>query len=107
MTQVVKKYKLENIDASKTFDSVEDFFNHSSSVEVDSAKLNAHIENDNANSTGKEGILGEDKKHVIILREFANVEAYNTWHAKRKELGDIDDLIKETDIPMHQNNIEF
>ena len=67
MTQVVKKYKLENIDASKTFDSVEDFFNHSSSVEVDSAKLNAHIENDNANSTGKEGILGDDKKHVIIF----------------------------------------
>ena len=107
MTQVVKKYKLENIDASKTFDSVEDFFNHSSSVEVDSAKLNAHIENDNANSTGKEGILGDDKKHVIILREFANIEAYNTWHATRKELGDIDDLIKETDIPMHQNTIEF
>ena len=52
-------------------------------------------------------ILGDDKKHVIILREFANIEAYNTWHAKRKELGDIDDLIKETDIPMHQNTIEF
>ena len=107
MTKVIKKWQLNNTDKDKTFGSVEEFFNHSSSVEVDSAKLNAHIENDNANSTGKEGTLSDDKKHVIILREFANIEAYNTWHAKRKELGDIDDLIKETDIPMHQKTIEF
>ena len=107
MTKVIKKWQLKNADETKTFGSVEEFFNHSSSVDVDTNLLDKHIENDDSFCTGKLGFLHDDKKHVIILREFANIEAYNTWHAKRKELGDIDDLIKETDIPMHQNTIEF
>ena len=48
MTKVIKKWQLNNTDKDKTFGSVEEFFNHSSSVEVDSAKLNAHIENDDS-----------------------------------------------------------
>ena len=103
MTKVIKKWQLNNTDKDKTFGSVEEFFNHSSSVEVDSAKLNAHIENDDSFCTGKLGFLDDDKKHVTIVREFASADDYDIWNMRRKDLGDIDNLIEETEMKVEDN----
>ena len=75
-----------------------DFFNHSSSVEVDTAKLNGHIENDDTHCTGKLGFMSNDRKHVIVIREFSSADDYDIWSTKRKELGDIDNLIEEEEM---------
>ena len=39
MTKVIKKWQLTNTDKDKSFETVEEFFNHSSSVEVDTEKF--------------------------------------------------------------------
>ena len=103
MTKVIKKWQLQNADETKTFGSVEEFFNHSSSVDVDTNLLDKHIENDDSFCTGKLGFLDDDKKHVTIVREFGSADMYDQWESKRKELGDIDDLIEETEMKVEKN----
>ena len=103
MTKVIKKWQLKNADANKTFSSIEEFFNHSSTVDVDTDLMDNHIENDDTFCTGKLGFLHDDKKHVIIVREFGSHDMYDQWNKKRKELGDIDDLIEEVEMPVKQN----
>ena len=65
--------------------------------------MDNHIENDDTFCTGKLGFLHDDKKHVIIVREFGSHDMYDQWNKKRKELGDIDDLIEEVEMPVKQN----
>ena len=103
MTKVIKKWQLNNKDKDKTFGSIEEFFNHSTSIKVDTNLINAHIENDDSFCTGKLGFLNDDKKHVDIIREFGSADMYDQWVAKRKELGDIDDLIEETEVKVESN----
>ena len=103
MTKVIKKWQLRNADETKTFGSVEEFFNHSSSVDVDTNLLDKHIENDDSFCTGKLGFLHDSKKYVIIVREFGSADMYDQWDAKRKELGDIDYLIEEVEMPVKVN----
>ena len=98
MTKVIKKWQLTNTDKDRSFETVEDFFNHSCSVEVDTAKLNGHIENDDTHCTGKLGFMSNDRKHVIVIREFSSADDYDIWSTKRKELGDIDNLIEEEEM---------
>ena len=103
MTKVIKKWQLSNTDKNKTFGSVEEFFNKSSSVKVDTNLLNAHIENDDSFCTGKIAFLNDDKQHVTIVRVFGSIDMYDLWESKRKELGNIDDLIEETEIKIETN----
>jgi len=103
MAKVIKKWQLTNTDKDKSFETVEEFFNHSSSVEVDTEKLNAHIENDDTHCTGKLGFMGNDRKHVIVVREFASADDYDIWNMRRKDLGDIDNLIEETEMKVEDN----
>ena len=43
---IAKKWKLTHVDSSKTFGSVEDFFNQSTSAKVDEEIVAKHIEID-------------------------------------------------------------
>ena len=103
MTKVIKKWQLNNKGKDKTFGSIEEFSNHSSSVNVDTDVLDNHIENDDSFCTGKLGFLNLDSKHVVIVREFGSADMYEQWNKRRKELGDIDDLIEEVEMPVQRN----
>ena len=40
---------------------------------------------------------------MTIVREFGSADMYDQWESKRKELGDIDDLIEETEMKVEKN----
>jgi hypothetical protein len=103
MAKVIKRWKLTNENSSKSFSSIEEFFNHSSSIVVDTATLDRHVENDDTYCTGKLGFLGEDKKHVIIVREFGSEDMADKWKTIREDLGDIDNLITEVEEEVLMN----
>tara|TARA_B100000902_G_C26550193_1_gene546799 strand:+ start:43 stop:405 length:363 start_codon:yes stop_codon:yes gene_type:complete len=91
----LKKYKLTNSDASLTFESVEEFFNKTTSASVDVKNIDLHINLDDKWKVLKDSELAEDGKSVIITREFIDEDTHDKWAAERAELPSIDEGVTE------------
>ena len=94
----LKKYKLTNSDASLTFESVEDFFNKTTSAHVDVKNVSLHTNIDDKWKVLKDGELAEDGKSVTITREFIDEDTYNSWKAEKDALPSIDEGVVEEEI---------
>ena len=94
----LKKYKLTNSDASLTFESVEDFFNKTTSANVDVKNVALHTNLDEKWKLLKDSELAEDGKSVTITREFIDEDTYNSWKAEKDALPSIDEGVVEEEI---------
>ena len=94
----LKRYKLTNSDASLTFESVEDFFNKTTSANVDVKNVALHTNLDEKWKLLKDSELAEDGKSVTITREFIDEDTYNSWKAEKDALPSIDEGVIEEEI---------
>ena len=94
----LKRYKLTNSDASLTFSSVEDFFNKTTSAHVDVKNVTLHTNVDKKWKIKKDSELSEDKKSVIIKREFIDEATHDSWKAEKDALPSIDEGVIEEEI---------
>lgn len=88
-----QQWKFTNKDSSILFGSVEEFFNKSSSAEINEDQINQHINNEALYVLDKYAVLSEDKKSVIVVKEFKDEASYNEWKEKAAALPVVDDLI--------------
>ena len=93
MATHTQQWKLTNKDSSITFGSVEEFFNKSSSAEINEDQINQHINNEALYVLDKYAVLSDDKKSIIVVKEFKDEASYNEWKEKAAALPVVDDLI--------------
>ena len=93
MATHIQQWKLTNKDSSLTFGSVEEFFNKSSSTEISEDHIKQHIDNEATYLLDKYAILSEDKKSVVVVKEFKDKNSYDEWKEKTAALPVVDDLI--------------
>lgn len=79
----------------KTYEDVSDFFENSNAGVDDVEALKSHIANDQKYQYSKEATLLEDKKTVIMTRDFETEELSNVWLEERAKLPAIDKNLKE------------
>ena len=94
MATHIQQWKLTNKDDSLTFGSVEEFFNKSSSADISEDNINTHINNEALYVLDKYAVLSDDKKSIVVVKEFRDEDSYNEWKEKAAELPVIDDLIE-------------
>jgi len=94
MATHIQQWKLTNVNPTMTFGSVEEFFNKSSSADISEDNINLHINNEATYVLDKYAILSEDKKFVVVVKEFKDTDSFNEWKTKAAELPVIDDLIE-------------
>ena len=100
---IAKKWKLTHVDSSKTFGSVEDFFNQSTSAKVDEEIVAKHIEIDDDYGVIKSAELDIDNKSVIVVKEYKDQETYDGWKEEKDKLPTIDEGIKEEELELEPN----
>ena len=93
MATHTQQWKLTNKDSSITFGSVEEFFNKSSSAEINEDQINQHINNEALYVLDKYAVLSDDKKSIVVVKEFKDEASYNEWKEKAAALPVVDDLI--------------
>ena len=94
MATHIQQWKLTNKNESLTFESVEEFFNKSSSTVINEDNIKLYLDTEATYVLDKYAILSEDKKSVIVVKEFKDTDSYNEWKTKAAELPVIDDLIE-------------
>lgn len=94
MATHIQQWKLTNKNESLTFGSVEEFFNKSSSAVINEDNIKLYLDTEATYVLDKYAILSEDKKSVIVVKEFKDTDSYNEWKTKAAELPVIDDLIE-------------
>ena len=94
MATHIQQWKLTNKNESLTFESVEEFFNKSSSTVINEDNIKLYLNTEATYVLDKYAILSEDKKSVIVVKEFKDTDSYNEWKTKAAELPVIDDLIE-------------
>ncbi len=100
---IAKKWRLTNQDSSKTFGSVEDFFNQTESVKVDEAVVAKHIAVDDDYGVIKSAELDVDNKSVIVVREFKDEKNYEGWLEEKNSLPVIDKGVNEQELAIDPN----
>ena len=82
----------------KTFETVSEFFKNDNAGVDDDEALKSHIANDEKYQFSKEATLLDDKKTVIMTRDFDTEEVANKWLEERAKLSTIDKNLKEDRI---------
>lgn len=79
----------------KTFETVSEFFENDNAGVDDVEALKSHIANDEKYQFSKEATLLDDKKTVIMTRDFETEDVANKWLEARAKLPTIDKNLKE------------
>ena len=93
MATHIQQWKLTNKNESLTFGSVEEFFNKSSSTDINEDNINKHINNEALYVLDKYATLSDDKKSVLVVKEFETEDLYKEWKEKAAALPAVDDLL--------------
>ena len=94
----IQQWTLTNKNESLTFGSVEEFFNKSSSTEISEDDINQHINNEALYVIDKYATLNDDKKSVLVVKEFETEALYKEWKEKAAVLPVVDDLINSEEL---------
>tara|TARA_B100000035_G_C20868285_1_gene494990 strand:+ start:427 stop:774 length:348 start_codon:yes stop_codon:yes gene_type:complete len=106
MATHTQQWKLTNKDSELSFGSVEEFFNKSSSAEINEDQINQHINNEALYVLDKWALLSDDKKSIVVVKEFKDEASYNEWKEKAAALPVIDDLIESEEGTFIDDSLE-